>query len=459
MKKMSLSKIIAKKSLLIIACGLVIGNSQAQYVTGKGNDATTPLHLLKPDYTIPYGETTPAKIKNTLDKVYDYLNNVTPTQLVDKTSGNVLTDFLKVDGNTAFKAGDFRLNSYEWGVTYTGMLEAGKATGDKKFTDYTIQRVNFLGDVYRHFKNYVAKNPGTVTVVRSLLEPHALDDAGSMVASMIKGINSGADAATLRPVVDNLINFIMKKEYRLKDGTLARNRPQPNTLWLDDLYMSLPALVQMGKLTGDKKYFDEAVKQYQLFSKRMFNPQKGLYMHGWVQSMNPHPQFHWGRANGWAIMTKIEILDALPKDHPGRAAIIDMLNKHAAGLAERQDKTGFWHQLLDRNDSYLETSATAIYAYCIARGINNGWLDAKAYGPMALLAWNAVSTMVNDKGQVEGTCVGTGMGFDPAFYYYRPVNVFAAHGYGPVLLAGAEIYRLLEKHPFEINDSAVQMTK
>ena len=49
-----------------------------------------------------------------------------------------------------------------------------------------------------------------------------------------------------------------------------------------------------------------------------------------------------------------------------------------------------------------------------------------------ILAWNAVSTKVNEKGQVEGTCVGTGMAFDPAFYYYRPVNVFAAHGYGPI---------------------------
>ena len=78
---------------------------------------------------------------------------------------------------------------------------------------------------------------------------------------------------------------------------------------------------------------------------------------------------------------------------------------------------------------------------------------------MALLAWNAVSTKVNSKGQVEGTCVGTGMGFDPAFYYYRPVNVYAAHGYGPVVLAGAEIIRLLKLHPTEINDSSVQLTK
>jgi hypothetical protein len=78
---------------------------------------------------------------------------------------------------------------------------------------------------------------------------------------------------------------------------------------------------------------------------------------------------------------------------------------------------------------------------------------------MALLAWNAVSTKVNAQGQVEGTCVGTGMGFDPAFYYYRPVNLYAAHGYGPVLLAGAETIQLLKQHPYGINDSSVQTLK
>ena len=74
------------------------------------------------------------------------------------------------------------------------------------------------------------------------------------------------------------------------------------------------------------------------------------------------------------------------------------------------------------------------------------------------LGWNAVTTKVNAEGQVEGTCVGTGMGFDPTFYYYRPpTGPFAAHGYGPVLLAGAQIIRLLETHRLETNDSAVQL--
>jgi unsaturated rhamnogalacturonyl hydrolase len=59
---------------------------------------------------------------------------------------------------------------------------------------------------------------------------------------------------------------------------------------------------------------------------------------------------------------------------------------------------------------------------------------------------------------VEAPCVGTGMAFDPAFYYYRPTNIYAAHGYGPVLFAGAEIINLLNHFSFEMNDSSIQLS-
>ncbi len=62
----------------------------------------------------------------------------------------------------------------------------------------------------------------------------------------------------------------------------------------------------------------------------------------------------------------------------------------------------------------------------------------------------------NDKGQIEGTCVGRGMGFDPAFYYYRLVNVYAAHGYGAELLAGAEMIKLIKTYDIRISDSSFQ---
>jgi len=85
-----------------------------------------------------------------------------------------------------------------------------------------------------------------------------------------------------------------------------------------------------------------------------------------------------------------------------------------------------------------------MYVYAIAHGINKGWLGGDAYGPMVSIAWNAVAAKVNAAGQVEGTCVGTGVGFEPMFYAFRPTSVYAAHGYGPVLLAGAEMIRLRE---------------
>lgn len=68
---------------------------------------------------------------------------------------------------------------------------------------------------------------------------------------MIKAERRGVEGE-LRPVINNFIQYISEKQYRLEDGTLARNRPQDNTLWLDDLFMSVPALAQMGKLTEEK---------------------------------------------------------------------------------------------------------------------------------------------------------------------------------------------------------------
>ena len=434
---------------ILLICLFSLG-LQAQ----KINDSTTPLHLMAPAYDTPYGKPEVKSITAVLDKIYNYLNVVTPTVLINKETQAEVTDYSKIDANTIFKPGDFRLLSYEWGVTYAGMLLASQVTGDPKYAAYTKTRLKFLAEIRPSFLKLEEKQPGVKHAMYRTLHPQALDDCGAICAAMIKTQRLGFDV-DLNPMINSTTDYISGKEFRLTDGTLARNRPQPNSLWLDDLFMSVPALAQMGIYTGEKKYFDDAVKQVVQFSDRMFNNEKGLFMHGWIQDMKEHPQFHWARANGWAVMTMVELLEVLPLDHPGRTRVLEQLRKHLRGLANYQSEKGFWHQLIDRPDSYLETSSTAIYTYSIARAINRGYVDAKVYGPMVCLAWNAVASKVNEKGQVEGTCVGTGMGFDPAFYYYRPVNVYAAHGYGPVLLAGAEMIQLVKSHKIEINDSAV----
>lgn len=446
-----------KRNILLFAFLLPIAvwaqNNQAK----PQNDATTPLHLMQPDYETPYTIPTTEGITQVIDKVYNYLEAVTPPQLVD-ASGTEISDFSKIDAQTKFKQGDFRLISYEWGVTYAGMLHLSQATGNKKYAGYTFNRLKFLAAIQPYFLQLEQKNPEAKHAMYSVIHPHALDDAGAMCAAMIKAEKAGIDA-DLNPIINNFIDYISNKQQRLTDGTLARNRPLPDALWLDDLFMSVPALAQMGKYSGEKKYYDDAIKQVLQFSERMFNTENGLYMHGWIQGMDEHPQFHWARANGWAVMTMVELLEVLPANYPGRDKVLAQLRKHIRGLANYQSQKGFWHQLIDKNDSYLETSATAIYTYSIARAINSGYVDAQVYGPVVCLAWNAVTIKVNEKGQVEGTCVGTGMGFDPAFYYYRPVNIYAAHGYGPVLLAGAEMIELLKNYYPRMNDSAIHLYK
>ncbi len=422
----------------------------------KINDSNTPLHLSKPGYTTSYGIPSKEKIKSQLVQILNYLEKATPAELIYKNQDLKKIGGTEINENTEFAGDDFRITSYEWGVTYAGMLLAGEVTKDKRFTEYAYKRLKMISDLGLYYLKNKKIVPGKESPVYSVLRPQALDDAGALCASMIKAERAGLKI-NLRPLIDNFINYIFKKEYRLRDGTFARNRPYPDTLWLDDLFMSVPALAQMSILTGHSKYFDDAVKQIMQFSKRMFDKQKGLYIHGWVKLMEVHPRFYWGRANGWAVMAMIELLSVLPKTHPGYKEVLDQFRAHANGLASYQAGTGFWHQLLDRSDSYTETSATAIFTFSLARAVNKGLIDKFAFAPLAILGWNAVSSKINKSGQVEGTCVGTGMGFDPAFYYHRPVNVFAAHGYGPALLAGAEIIRMIDDHNFESVENSLQL--
>ena len=426
---------------------------------GPTNDVNTPLHLTRPSYPVPYGIPRQEDVARVLRHVHAYLDETTPPGFVNSRTGEPLADLTRIDEHTILRPGDFRLVSYEWGVTYAGMLLAAEATGDPRFRDYAETRLQFIADAAPFFRRSVAEHAGDWGArlpMRNLVAPRALDDCGAMCAAMIKA-KRGGSRANLQPLIETAIDYITTKEHRLKDGTLARNRPQPDTIWLDDLFMSVPALAQMGKLTGEGRFYDEACRQVLGFARRMFNRERGVYMHGWVESMTEHPEFRWARANGWAFMTEVELLEVLPENHPQRPRILELLRAHAKGLASYQSGSGFWHQLLDREDSYLETSATAIYTYAFARAVNRGWIDAAAYAPATLLAWNAVSTKINARGQVEGTCVGTGMAFDPTFYYFRPVSPYAAHGYGPVLLAGAEVITLLKGRKFEINDSSVQL--
>jgi rhamnogalacturonyl hydrolase YesR len=433
-----------KLFLLLTACMFTAVSTFAQSVPGVPN----PRGNQRPAQPSPLLESIPVE----LNRVLQYLSACTPTELVDRTTQAPVTDYTKIDVNTMLRRGQFGLFTYEWGVTYSAMLRAAEILNDRRYSDYVDQRFNFVGDIYPWFVK--VNNEAGTSALRGLIAPVWLDDCGAMQAALVKGVLANPSLADkLRPIIETTFDFTMNKEHRLADGTLARLRPTDNSLWVDDMYMGIPPIAYMGKIiekenpTAARKYYDEAARQIDLFKKYLWIPEKQLFRHSWIESMSHHPSLFWGRANGWALITMSDVLDILPSDHHARAGIMRSLIDHIHGIMPLQGGDGFFHQLLDRNDSYTETSITAMYAYAVAHAVNEGWVDIQTYGPSAVAAWRAVSTRINAQGGVEGTCVGTGVAYEPGFYYRRPTSVHAAHGYGPVILAGTEVLKMLRTIP------------
>ena len=259
---------------LLCAQGSAESSQPAQPAQQQSVSGQAPFNpaRLAPNYPVPYGPTTVEEITKVLNRVREYLETNTPTRIIHRQTGAEITDFSKPNPDAIVERGAFQIVSYEWGVTYAGMLHAAEVTGDQRFKDYAARRMQFIVDRAPYFRDQIPTNappldeqaPGTGRrfgfgrggggfLFRSVVRPRSLDDSGAMCAAMIKAQRAGI-GTDLRPLIDNYMDWICSKQFRLPDGTLARNRPMPDTLWLDDLYMSIPALAQMGKLTGDRKY-------------------------------------------------------------------------------------------------------------------------------------------------------------------------------------------------------------
>src|SRR6059058_146260 len=169
---------------LLVACALPVTAGAAE--PAPVNDATAPLHLMKPNYPTPYGAPSVEGVRTTLGRVMDYLDRVTPARAVDRKTGATVADLAHAGPDTVVAPGDFRLNSYEWGVTYAGMLAAGSALGEPRYTDYAFSRLKFMAGMAPYAQARLKFDSKGEVPLRGLVEPHALDDAGALCAAMVK---------------------------------------------------------------------------------------------------------------------------------------------------------------------------------------------------------------------------------------------------------------------------------
>jgi unsaturated rhamnogalacturonyl hydrolase len=241
------------------------------------------------------------------------------------------------------------------------------------------------------------------------------------------------------------------------DGGFWHKKIYPNEMWVDGIYMAEPFLVRYAKLIGDREScYATAEFQTMLVAKHSFDPRSGLLYHAWDQDRNAEwadprtglsPCF-WGRGMGWFTMALVDMMEDLPGNRAGRKQFHDLLKRIAAGLKRVQDpKTGLWFQVLDqgaRPGNWIETSASMMFTYAIAKGVRLGYLD-RSYGAVAERAWRGIQSLIekDELGRPVMTEAVRGMGAQKSFEKYVSFERLknSTHGLMAIQIASSEMER------------------
>ena len=318
-----------------------------------------------------------------------------------------------------------------------GLMHAAKATGNMEHLRYYLDSIQTMAD-YFDYKDWDKEQFGDPTLTPRAWGLPDLDACGTIGVSLIETYEMTGNPGLL-PVIRAVGDAVMTHIPRFPDGTYFRVK----TMWADDLYMSCPFLARLFRLTGDKAYEEEVYLQVEGFKKRLWIEEEQLFSHIYFPEEEKMSGISWGRGNGWIAVALTEILSLLPEENPRWSEELGLYQRFMQGILACQDPSGMWHQVLNRPDSYQETSCTAMFLLSITRGVNQGWLEAEAYLPCIEKAWVALlQNSVDAVGDVYGVCLGSGCAKDAEYYKQLPVKKNDDHGTGIVMMAAAEMMRL-----------------
>ena len=334
--------------------------------------------------------------------------------------------------------------NYEQGVILKAIEQMWYATGDPKYFRHIQKGMDYWIDENGNHKDYH-------------LEEYNIDHVTPALAMMTLYRVTGQDK--YRKMVE-LFRSQLKTHPRTNEGGFWHKKIYPYQMWLDGLYMGEPFYAEYSAVFGEDNWNDIA-NQFVWMEKNSRDAKTGLLYHGWDESKqqrwadkttgkSPHV---WGRAMGWYAMGLVDTLDHFPKDHPRRAELIAILDREATAVAKYQDaRSGVWWDIIDlggREKNYLESSASAMFVYAIARGVRKGYLGDR-HMQTAVRGWDGIKRefiKTNSKGETdwEGTVSVSGLGGNPyrdgsyEYYMSEKLRTNDAKGLGPAIKAALEI--------------------
>ena len=220
--------------------------------------------------------------------------------------------------------------------------------------------------------------------------------------------------------------------------------------WADALYMVMPVMTKMYRLTGDKRYLDKLYENLCYCDSIMLDKETGLYFRDGKYVYPQHKTANglkdfWARGDGWVLAGLAKVLKDMPKDYAHRQFFLDKYVRMARSVASLQQKEGYWtRSMMDPQQAPgPETSGTAFFTYGILWGVNNGYLPKKEFSRVIKKAWKYLTkTALQADGKV-GYVQPIGEKAIPG--QVVDANSQANFGVGAFLLAACEYARYLDK--------------
>ncbi len=329
-------------------------------------------------------------------------------------------------------------NSYEtpsfwnWAAYHTGNMEAYKLFKEKKWLDYSIawaEHNNWKGATEKNKAKWLYKTYGEG-------QQHVLFGDWQIC------FQTYIDLYNIAPA--------KKKIARAKEvmGYVAYSKVNDYWWWADALYMVMPVLTKMYKLTGEVKYLDKLYDNLLYCDSIMLDDATGLYFRDGryvfpKHKTNSGKKDFWARGDGWVLAGLAKVLQDMPSTYAHYDFFVKKYQRLAKAVASCQRPEGHWtRSMLDPEQAPgCETSGTAFFTYGFLWGINNGFLSEADYMPTVSKAWTYLTQ--------------TALQADGRVGYVQPIgdraipgqtinqNSQADFGVGAFLLAGCEYYRWL----------------
>ena len=174
--------------------------------------------------------------------------------------------------------------------------------------------------------------------------------------------------------------------------------------WADGLYMVMPVMTKMYKITQNPKYLDKLYDYILVSDSIMLDNEEGLYyrdakyVYPKHKSANGKKDF-WARGDGWVLAGLAKVLKDLPADYKHRKFFEDKYKKLADAVVATQQPGGYWSRSMmdEEHAPGYETSGTAFFTYGLLWGVNNGYLTDPKYLEAAKKGWEYLSKVALQK--------------------------------------------------------------